>query len=177
MADRSVKIPKGVVEDVLVKVEKFYYPMDFVVLDIEPIASGPNHVLIILGRQFLATSNAIINCRNGVMQLTFGNMTLELNIFHLSNKHKLVEDDMQGSEEVCLIGPSVGEPKAHSLQAKLVQKNEAIGGELAASVTPAEPMINPASPSEKKFNTKEPSMKAAAHITVGVKKLLLFDPP
>ncbi|RVW56548.1 hypothetical protein CK203_115021 [Vitis vinifera] len=32
---------------------------------------------------FPATSNAIINCRNGVMQLTFGNMTLELNIFHL----------------------------------------------------------------------------------------------
>ncbi|RVW61766.1 Pro-Pol polyprotein [Vitis vinifera] len=40
-----------------------------------------NYVPIILGRPFLATSNAIINCRNGVMQLTFGNMTLELNIF------------------------------------------------------------------------------------------------
>ena len=75
-ADRSVKIPKGIVEDVLVKVDKFYYPMDFVVLDTEPIASWPNHVPIILGRPFLATSNAIINCRNGVMQLTFGNMTL-----------------------------------------------------------------------------------------------------
>ena len=118
LADRSVKIPKGIVEDVLVNVDKFYYPVDFVVLDTEPIESGPNHVPIILGRPFLATSNAIINCRNGVMQLTFGNMTLELNIFHLSNKHKLAVDDMQGSEEVCSIGPSVGEPKAHSLQAK-----------------------------------------------------------
>ena len=109
-------------EDVLVKVDKFYYPVDFVVLDTEPIASGPNHVPIILGRPFLATSNAIINFRNGVMQLTFGNMTLELNIFHLSNKHKLVEDDMQGFEEVCSIGPSAGKPKAHLLQAELVQK-------------------------------------------------------
>ena len=80
LADRSVKIPKGIVEDVLVKVDKFYYPVDFVVLHTEPIASGPNHVPIILGRPFLATANAIINCRNGVMQLTFGNMTLELNI-------------------------------------------------------------------------------------------------
>ena len=177
LADRSVKIPKGIVEDVLVKVDKFYNPVDFVVHDTEPIASGPNHVPIILGRPFLATSNAIINFRNGVMQLTFGNMTLDLNTFHLSNKHKLAEDDMQGSEKVCSISPSVGEPKAHSLQAKLVQKNEAIGGELVASVTPAEPMISPASPSEKKFNTKEPSMKAAAHITAGVKELLLFDPP
>ena len=91
LADRSVKIPKGIVEDVLLKVEKFYYPVDFVVLDTEPIESRPNHVPIILGRPFLATSNAIINCRNGVMQLTFGNMTLELNNFHLSNKHQARE--------------------------------------------------------------------------------------
>ena len=76
LADRSMKIPKGIVEDVLVKVEKFYYPVDFVVLDTEPIACGPNHVPIILGRPFLAIANAIINFRNGVMQLTFGNMTL-----------------------------------------------------------------------------------------------------
>ena len=175
LADRSVKIPKGIVEDVLVKVDKFYYPVDFVVLDTEPIASGPNHVPIILGRPFLATANAIINCRNGVMQLTFGNMTLELNIFHLSNKHKLAEDDVKGSEEVCSNGPSVGEPKAHSLQVKLMQKNEAIGVEFAASVTPAEPMVSPTSPSDKKFNKKEPSMKAAAQ--TGVKELLLLDPP
>ena len=154
LADRSVKIPKGIVEDVLVKVDKFYYPVDFVVLDTEPIAIGPNHVPIILGRPFLATSNAIINCRNGVMQLTFGNMTLELNIFHLSNKYKLAEDDMQGSEEVCSIGPSAGKPKAHLLQAELVQKNEAIGGESAASVTPTEPMFSPTPPSEKKLKTK-----------------------
>ena len=59
------------------KVDKFYYPVDFVVLDTEHVAEGINKVPIILGRPFLATSNAIINCRNGVMQLTFGNMTLE----------------------------------------------------------------------------------------------------
>ena len=87
LADRSIKIPKGTVEDVLIKVDKFYYPVDFVVLDTEPVTVGANHVPIIPGRPFLATSNAIINCQNGVMQLTFGNMTLELNIFHLSKKH------------------------------------------------------------------------------------------
>ena len=70
-------------------------------LDKEPVAVGTNYVPIILGRPFLATSNAIINCRNGVMQLTFGNMTLKLNIFHLSKKHMLqVEEDL---EEVCII--------------------------------------------------------------------------
>ena len=101
LVDRSIKIPKGIVEDVLIQVDNFYYPIDFVVLDTEPAATGANCVPIILGRPFLATSNAIINCRNGVMQLTFGNMTLELNIFHLSKKHMQPVEDVE--EEVCLI--------------------------------------------------------------------------
>ena len=70
-------------------------------LDTEPVSVRANHVPIILGRPFLATSNAIINCRNGVMQLTFGNMTLELNIFHLSKKHMHQQED--DNEEVCAI--------------------------------------------------------------------------
>ena len=73
LTDRSVKIPKGIVEDVLVKVDKFYYSVDFVVLDTEPVVEGTNHVPIILRRAFLATSNAIINCQNGVVLLTFSN--------------------------------------------------------------------------------------------------------
>ena len=78
LADRSIKKPKGTIKDVLIQVFKFYYPVDFVVLDTEPVAVGTNHVPIILGRPFLATSNAIINSRNGVMQLTFGTQYLPL---------------------------------------------------------------------------------------------------
>ena len=107
LADRSVKIPKGIVEDVLVKMDKFYYLVDLVVIDIEPVVVGANYVPIILRRPFLATSNPIINCWNGVIQLTFGNMTLELNIFHLSSKHANPKEE--GTEEVCLISTSVGE--------------------------------------------------------------------
>ena len=101
LADGSIKIPKGTVGDVLIQVDKFYYPMDFVVRDTEPAAAGANYVPIILGRPFLATSNSIINWRNGVMQLTFGNMTLVLNIFHLSKKHMQHVEDVQ--EEVFII--------------------------------------------------------------------------
>ena len=105
-------------------------------------------------------------------------MTLELNIFHLSNKHKLGEDMRQGSDEIFLIGPSSGKPNAHKLQVELVKKSEAVDEELTASVTPVKSMIPPTPPSEKKLNTKEMSMKAtAAHITAGVKELLLLDPP
>ena len=106
-ADRSIKIPKGTIDDVLIQVDRFYYPVDFVVLDTEPVAVGPNHVPILLGRPFLATSNAIINYRNGIMQLTFGNMTLELNIFHLGKRHMHSEED--DFEEVCLIDTILGE--------------------------------------------------------------------
>ena len=116
LADRSVKIPKGMVEDVLVKIDKFYYPVYFVVLDTELIASEPNHVPIILRRPFLATANAIINCRNGIMQLTFGNMTLELNIFHLNNKQELLETENPIFDEVVSIDQCAGKRSAQEMQ-------------------------------------------------------------
>ncbi|RVW58675.1 putative mitochondrial protein [Vitis vinifera] len=84
---------KGVIEDVLVQVDNFYYPVDFIVLDTDPTVKEANLVPIILGRPFLATSNAIINCRNGLMQLTFGNMTLDLNIFYMSKKQITPEEE------------------------------------------------------------------------------------
>ncbi|RVW20778.1 hypothetical protein CK203_108297 [Vitis vinifera] len=102
LADRSVKIPRGIIEDVLVQIEKFYYPIDFVVLDTDPNAKGTNCVPIILGRPFLATSNAIINCRNGMMQLSFGNPTMELNIFYLCKKQFHLEEE-EGLKEACMI--------------------------------------------------------------------------
>jgi hypothetical protein len=82
LADRSVKVPRGIVEDVLVQVDKFIYPVDFIVLDTQPVEAC-NSFPVILGRPFLATSNALINYRNGVMKLSFGNMTLEMNIFNI----------------------------------------------------------------------------------------------
>ncbi|KAL6332416.1 hypothetical protein AAG906_004992 [Vitis piasezkii] len=73
--------------------ESFVRLGNFVVLDMNPHVNEANSVPIILGRPFLATSNAIINCRNGLMQLTFGNMTLELNIFYMSKKQITPEEE------------------------------------------------------------------------------------
>ena len=176
LADQSVKIPKGIVEDVLVKVDKFYYPVDIVVLDTEPVAGGTNHVPIILGRPFLATSNAIINCRNGVMQLTFGNMTLELNIFHLSSKHKSMEE--QELDEVCLISSGVGKHSVHKLQEELIKNNEESDGESNASVTPPTPLIPPATLEGRVLKTKGQKLKFVTnHLTTDMEGLLLLDPP
>ena len=175
LADRSVKIPKGIVEDVLVKVDKFYYLVDFVVLDTEPIENGPNHVPIILGRPFLATANAIINCRNGVMQLTFGNMTLELNIFHLNNKNKLGETENQVTHEVCSVGQNSRNLNVQELQ-EIANQGEA-DVLVLPSVTTAGQLLNLESTIGKKIDHENSNIKAAAQTTAGVEEILLFDPP
>jgi hypothetical protein len=84
LVDCSVRKPRGVVEDVLVKVENFYYSVDFIILDIEPTLHPSANIPIILGRPFLTIANALINCWNGRMKITFGSMTAELNIFNVN---------------------------------------------------------------------------------------------
>ncbi|XP_043687603.1 uncharacterized protein LOC122638821 [Telopea speciosissima] len=82
LADRSVKRPRGLLEDVLMKVDDLYFPMDFLVLDME--STSAKLPPIILGRPFLATANACINYRSGAMDISFGNKKLQLNIFNAS---------------------------------------------------------------------------------------------
>ncbi|XP_024024964.1 uncharacterized protein LOC112092621 [Morus notabilis] len=86
LAGRSIKRPRGIVEDVLLQIDKFYYPMDFLVLDTQSVVNMESSIPIILGRPFLATANALINCRNGLMKISLGNMTLEVNIFHIQKQ-------------------------------------------------------------------------------------------
>jgi len=57
LVDRSITYPRGIVEDVLVKVGKFIFPADFIVLDMEEDEDMP----IILGQPFLATGRALID--------------------------------------------------------------------------------------------------------------------
>nr|GEU51054.1 reverse transcriptase domain-containing protein [Tanacetum cinerariifolium] len=56
LADLSITRPKGVVEDVFIKVGKFHFPTDFVVVDFEADPRVP----LILGRSFLRTGHALI---------------------------------------------------------------------------------------------------------------------
>jgi len=78
LADRSVKKPCGIIEDVIIIVDKFYFPVDFIVLDTEPVLDPARLIPIILGRPFLATANACINCKTGEMEITFGNMKVRI---------------------------------------------------------------------------------------------------
>ena len=175
LADRSVKIPKGIVEDVLIKIDKFYYPVDFVVLDTEPSSNEPNHVPIIMGRPFLATANAIINCRNGIMQLTFGDMTLELNIFHLNDNPKLLETENHSTDEVVSIDQCAGKKGVQVMQGVISLGDE---GELVLPTTPtASQLLNPTSIPEEQFDIWPPNIMEPAQATAWVEEIILLDPP
>ncbi|XP_024178805.1 uncharacterized protein LOC112184801 [Rosa chinensis] len=85
-ADRSVKRPKGIVEDVLVKVDKFILPADFVILETEPDAYSSEDVPIILGRAFMATADTIIKVKDGLLSMTVGDMSVEYKIFEAGRR-------------------------------------------------------------------------------------------
>ena len=76
MADRSMDQPEGVFEDVLVKVGKFIFLMDFVVMKMEE----DNRVSLLLGRPFLVTGAALIDVQKGELTLRVGNEAVHLNL-------------------------------------------------------------------------------------------------
>ncbi|XP_010244714.1 PREDICTED: uncharacterized protein LOC104588472 [Nelumbo nucifera] len=77
LANRSIKYPRGIVEDVLVKVGNFIIPTDFIMLDMEEDRSMP----LILGRPFLATGNALIDVQKGQLTLRINGEEVIFNVF------------------------------------------------------------------------------------------------
>ena len=76
MADRSMAQPEGVLEDVLVKVGKFIFPMDFVVMKMEEDNQAP----LLLGRPFLAIGVALIDLKKGELTLRVRNEAVHFNL-------------------------------------------------------------------------------------------------
>ena len=76
MDDQIVKKPIGILHDVLVKVESFIFPADFVILDCEV----DFEVHIILGRPFLATGRALVDMEKGQMTFRLNNEEATFNI-------------------------------------------------------------------------------------------------
>ena len=86
LTDHSIKKPFGVVEDVLITVDKFIIPIDFVILDFE----ADLNCLVILGRPFLNTGRALIDVHEGKLTLRAGNESIE---FHMSKMLKYPFDN------------------------------------------------------------------------------------
>ncbi|XP_073121144.1 uncharacterized protein [Henckelia pumila] len=87
LADRSVKYPRGVVENVLVKVEKLIFHVDFVVLDIDEDFEVP----MILGRPFLATSRALIDIEKGELVLRMNDKQVVFNMLKSVRNNPIVK--------------------------------------------------------------------------------------
>nr|XP_009598973.1 uncharacterized protein LOC104094700 [Nicotiana tomentosiformis] len=76
LADHTVKILIGILDDVLVQVGKFVFPADFVILDCQVDEQIP----IIMGRSFLATGRALIDCENGELKMRLNNKEIIFNV-------------------------------------------------------------------------------------------------
>ena len=106
LADKSKRVPKGVVEDVMIRVGDFHFPADFIVLDIFPGPEVFERTPIILGRPFLATSSAVMDCKTGNVQLSVGDDKMEVKVYNLES---ILEEEEEEYQNVNLIDTLVQE--------------------------------------------------------------------
>ncbi|GJT31690.1 reverse transcriptase domain-containing protein [Tanacetum coccineum] len=103
LADRLITLPKGVAEDIFVKVGNFHFPTNFVVVDFEADPRVP----LILGRSFLRTSRALIDVYEGKLVLRDGNEQITFHVDgtskhpqkHVNKSIKMVNDTCKDSFE------------------------------------------------------------------------------
>ncbi|XP_024041902.1 uncharacterized protein LOC107177848 [Citrus sinensis] len=88
LVDRSHAYPEGKIEDVLVKVDKFIFPVDFIVLDFE----ADKEVPIILGRPFLATRNTLIDVQKGELTMRVNDQQVTFNVLDVMKSPDEIED-------------------------------------------------------------------------------------
>ena len=70
LANGSIKRLKGIVEDLMVQVDKFMVLMDFVVLETKGVPLKNKEHMILLGRPFMATTKMVINVHSGKLTMT-----------------------------------------------------------------------------------------------------------
>lgn len=100
LADKSKKYPYGVAKDVLVKVDKFMFLVDFVVMDIEEDVKVP----LILGRPFVKTAKVIIDVDDGKLKVRVQDEEVNFNVFEAIQHPKEKEQcfKMDVVNEICL---------------------------------------------------------------------------
>ncbi|GKC55335.1 reverse transcriptase domain-containing protein [Tanacetum coccineum] len=92
LADRSIQYLRGIVKNVLIKVDKLVLPIDFVILDMPE----DSRILIILGRPFLATAHAMIDVFNKNKTLRVGEDEVIFDMVQLNSETK----DKKGAENL-----------------------------------------------------------------------------
>ena len=103
MADRSMVKPEGVLEDVLVNVGKFFFPVDFIILDMEEDSQVP----LLLGRPFLATGAALIDMQKGVLTLRVGEEAAAFNLIKSIQNIDIDRENCNVVDDVYTYNPDV----------------------------------------------------------------------
>ncbi|KAJ9552763.1 hypothetical protein OSB04_016808 [Centaurea solstitialis] len=78
LADKTIAYPEGKIEDVLVQVDKFIFPANFIILDFE----ADNDVPLLLGRPFLATGRTLIDVQKGELTMRVHDQEVTFNVFN-----------------------------------------------------------------------------------------------
>ena len=95
MENRTLDHPEGILEDVLIKVGKFTFLIDFVVIDIEE----DKQVSLLLGRPFLAIGAALINVKKGELTLRVRDEAMHFNLNHSLKQPEFINADCASVEK------------------------------------------------------------------------------
>ena len=88
LADRSHAYHEGKIEDVLVKIDKFIFPVDFIVLDFE----ADKEVPIIIGGHFLTTGKTLIDMQKAKLTMRVNDKQVTFNVLKAIKSSDEVED-------------------------------------------------------------------------------------
>nr|GEX41644.1 reverse transcriptase domain-containing protein [Tanacetum cinerariifolium] len=141
LADRTISKPTGVAENVFVKVGKFYFPTDFIVLD---FIADPR-VPLIFGRHFLSTAHALIDVYEGEIILRHDEQSLTLKCGDMPS---ISYNNFQSLNKVDLIDATCEEYSQNVLGFSNVVAND--------NSTPSfEPIVLNSSPTLTPFNESD----------------------
>ncbi|KAK9912558.1 hypothetical protein M0R45_036420 [Rubus argutus] len=92
LADETFRMPVGIVEDVLVRVDKFILPADFVILDMDEDPKIESRLPIILGRTFMAMAGAKINVQKGTVKLKVLGEKIKLQVLQPTFPQNIIKE-------------------------------------------------------------------------------------
>ena len=95
LADKTIAYPKGKIEDILVQVDKFVFPADFIILDFEADKDIP----ILLGRPFLATGRTFIDVQKGELTMRVQDQQVTFNVLN----SMIYPDDLEDCSTIDVI--------------------------------------------------------------------------
>ncbi|GJZ12925.1 reverse transcriptase domain-containing protein [Tanacetum coccineum] len=139
LADRSISRPIGVTEDVSVKVGKFHFPADFVVVDFD----ADPRVHLILGRSFLKTGRALIDVYEGELTLRVGKEAVTFNLDQTSRYSSNYDDNSVNRIDVIDVACEE-------------YSQEVLGFSVSGNPTPStEPIVSTSSPTLTPFGDSD----------------------